>query len=171
MKNKNWQGIIRRYWGLVILLVAAAALVIYKHQQTVVTPEERAAVEKLGWMTDFNAAQARARAEKKLLFMDFTGSDWCPYCLMLQKQVFAKPEFASYAAKNLVLLEVDFPQSKTLPAAQKAANDALAQQFNVSGFPTIVVLDSSGKTAGTLGYAPSEKEFLDDLENVRKASL
>jgi thioredoxin-related protein len=171
MKTNQWRQMLKRYWGLAIVLVAASVFVIYKHEQVVVTPEEQAAVEKLGWMTDFNAAKARALAEKKLLFMDFTGSDWCPYCMMLQKQVFSKPDFASYAAKNLVLLEVDFPQTKTLPPAQKAANDSLAQQFNVSGFPTIVVLDSNGKAAGELGYTPSEKEFMESLEKLQKGNL
>ena len=101
---------------------------------------EEAAIARLDWLTDFDAAQARARSENKPLLIDFTGSDWCPPCIRLRKQVFSKLEFADYAAKNLVLLEVDFPKRKTLPPTQQAANDTVARKFGVEGFPTLILL-------------------------------
>ena len=133
-----------------------------------VTPIEQQAVAQLDWLTDFEAAKARARSENKLLFIDFTGSDWCPPCLRLQKEVFAQPEFADYAAKNLVLLEVDFPRRKEQSAGQKAANEMLAEQFRIEGFPTILVLDGSGKILGQLGYMPGgPKPFIAELEKLK----
>ena len=122
---------------------------------------------KATWLTNFETAQARARAEKKLLLIDFTGSDWCPPCIMLERQVFAQPEFKAYAAQHLVLLEVDFPRKKELSDEQKAANEKLAERFAVDGFPTVVVLDSNGKILGQLGYMPGGPQaFIAALEKL-----
>ena len=123
------------------------------------------------WLTDFETAQARARSEKKLLFIEFTGSDWCPPCIMLGRQVFSQPEFKEYAAQNLVLLEVDFPRRKELSAEQRAANTKLADQFKIDGFPTIIVLDSNGRKIGELGYMPGgPKPFIAAVEELRAKS-
>src|SRR6266478_4278624 len=81
------------------------------------------------WLTDLPKAQAKAKEEKKLVLMDFTGSDWCGFCIKLNKEVFSKPEFTEYAKKNLVLVEVDFPTKKELSAAQKKANAALKEKY------------------------------------------
>lgn len=102
--------------------------------------------EKAEWLTDLPAAQAKAKAEKKLVLMDFTGSDWCMWCKMLAKQVYSKPEFAEYAAKNLVLVYLDFPDAKPQSEELKKANKALQSKYKVTGFPTTVILDSEGKT-------------------------
>jgi thioredoxin-related protein len=123
------------------------------------------------WLTNFEIAQARARSEKKLLLIEFTGSDWCPPCIMLGRQVFSQPEFKDYAAQHLVLLEVDFPRTKELSAEQRAANAKLADQFGIDGFPTVIILDSSGRKIGELGYMPGgPKPFIAAVEEVRAKS-
>lgn len=133
-----------------------------------VPPAEEQSAAKLNWLTDFETAKAKARAENKMLLMDFTGSDWCPPCILLRKQVFSKPEFADYAAKNLVLLEVDFPRFKKQSDEEKAGDEKLARQFGIEGFPTIVVLDPSGKVLGQLGYMPGgPTAFIAALEKLR----
>jgi len=100
--------------------------------------------------------------------MDFTGSDWCPWCIKLTKEVFSQPEFADYAKKNLVLVEVDFPRKKKLSAEQKKANDALQQKYRIDGYPTIIVLNGEGKKIGELSYMPGgPKAFLAELEKVK----
>jgi protein disulfide-isomerase len=119
------------------------------------------------WLTDFAAAQAQAKAENKLVLINFTGSDWCGWCIRLKKEVFAKPEFDAYAAENLVLLEIDFPRKKPLSAAQRKANQKLAEQYNVEGYPTIIVLSPEGKVAGKLGYRPGgTRAFLGELQKL-----
>ena len=124
--------------------------------------------QELHWLADFDAAQAQARAEDRILLINFTGSDWCPPCIMLHRQVFSQPEFADYAAKHLVLLEVDFPHGKAPSDAQKMANGKLADRFGIDGFPTVVLLDSSGKKIGELGYMPGgPKAFIAALEKLR----
>src|SRR5688500_409737 len=97
------------------------------------------------WMTDLAKAQAKAKTEKKLVLVDFTGSDWCPPCMALHKNVFSAKEFGEYAKKNLVLVEIDFPRRKQLPPDLQKANRALAEKYNIESFPTVLVFDSNGK--------------------------
>ena len=123
------------------------------------------------WMTDLPKPQAKAQAEKKLVLMDFTGSDWCGWCIKLDKEVFSTKEFAAYADKNLVLMEVDFPRSKKQSPEVKKANQELAKKYNIRGYPTIIVLNSSGKQVGELGYMKGgPKAFIAELERIRKKS-
>jgi len=122
------------------------------------------------WLTDLPTAQAQAKAEKKLVMMDFTGSDWCGWCIKLHKEVFSKPEFEEYAKKNLVLVEIDFPNRKPQTAALKKANQALQTKYQVEGYPTIIVLDGDGKKIGKLGYTPGgPKAFIAALEKLKKS--
>src|SRR5881628_3741355 len=88
----------------------------------------QAGAEELHWLTDLPKAQAKAKEEKKLVMLDFTGSDWCGWCIKLHKEVFSKPEFAEYAKDNLVLVEVDFPRAKTQTEELKKANQSLQEK-------------------------------------------
>ena len=89
------------------------------------------------------------------MLLDFTGSDWCVWCMKLSKDIFSQPEFKEFAAKNLVLVESDFPSRKSLPDAVKAQNDALAAKFDVEGFPTLILVDAAGnEVARHVGYLP-----------------
>jgi thioredoxin-related protein len=119
------------------------------------------------WLTDYEAAKKLAASEKKSLLLDFTGSDWCGWCIRLDKEVFSQPEFVDYAAKNLVLVKLDFPRTKEISAAEKKQNEALAQKHQIRGFPTIVVLDSKAQTLGQLGYQRGgAASWLASLENI-----
>ena len=120
-------------------------------------------------MTSYQAAQQEAKSQHKLLLMDFTGSDWCGWCIMLDKEIFSKPEFKEYASKNLVLLELDFPRRKEISAATMAQNQRLAMQYQIQGYPTIVVLDSNGKEVAQLGYMRGgPAAFIAELEKLPK---
>jgi thioredoxin-related protein len=111
-----------------------------------------AAFAAAGWDDDYEKALEKAKTEKKLVLLDFTGSDWCGWCMKLDKEVFSKKEFKDYATSNLVLVEVDFPQQKHLTKKVKEQNDKLQKQYKVQGYPTIIVLNSEGKQVGELGY-------------------
>src|SRR6266536_4750172 len=89
------------------------------------------------WSDDLPKAQAQAKAEGKFVLIHFSGSDWCGWCMKLRKEVFLKAEFESYAKSNLVLVGIDFPKRKPQPAALQTANQQLADQFKVQGFPTL----------------------------------
>ena len=123
---------------------------------------------ELEWMTDLSKAQAKAKAENKLVLLDFTGSDWCGWCIKLNKDVFSKPEFAEYAKKNLVLVEVDFPRGKKLSAEQKKANDALQKKYKIQGYPTIIVLNKEGTQVGELQYMSSPTPFIAELKKMKE---
>lgn len=104
------------------------------------------------WGVGWKAAAQEATTAKKAILADFTGSDWCGWCIKLKKEVFDTPEFAAWATKTVVLLEVDFPNGKVQPEALKAENRGLAEKYAIEGFPTVLVLDASGKELGRLGY-------------------
>ena len=118
------------------------------------------------WLTDVPKAMAKAKAEKKRVLLDFTGSDWCPPCKALHATVYTSKEFADYADKNLVLVEIDFPRTKQLPEALKKANDALAKKYAIKGYPTTIVLDADGKElVNIVGYSrETPSEFIAKLE-------
>ena len=100
---------------------------------------------KTGWDDDFEKSLAKAKESKKMVLLDFTGSDWCGYCIKLDEAVFSKSAFKKFAKENLVLVELDFPRSTPLPKKTKEQNTALGKKFDVHGYPTIVLLDSDGK--------------------------
>jgi thioredoxin-related protein len=102
--------------------------------------------------------------------MDFTGSDWCGWCIKFKKEVLDTAEFQEYAAKNVVLVEVDFPSKKEQSAALKKANAELKKQYDIKGFPTLIVLDKDGKEIGRqVGYAKGgPKAFIKKLEKFKQ---
>ena len=86
----------------------------------------------------------QAKNESKLVFLNFTGSDWCEYCKKLDDDIFTKSEFADYAKKNLVLVTVDFPAMKKQDPALEKANAALHDKYNIQGSPTLIALKFDG---------------------------
>src|SRR5215203_3903781 len=100
---------------LLTIIMALVATATFSHAAT-------------GWGDDYNKALAQAKAEKKLVLMDFTGSDWCSWCMKLDKEVFSKPDFKTFAKDNLVLLTVDFPNKKLSRKLEKQ-NEELKTQF------------------------------------------
>jgi thioredoxin-related protein len=122
------------------------------------------------WETDYKAALAQAEKENKLILLDFTGSDWCTWCMKLDKDVFSQPEFSKFATTSLVLVKLDFPARKPLSDSLKAQNNALASKFGVEGFPTLVLVDAAGKEVGRhVGYlAGGPDSFINWVETARK---
>lgn len=104
------------------------------------------------WTTGWKAAAAAATDAKRPILADFTGSDWCGWCVKLKREVFATPEFAAWAGNAVVLLEVDFPRAKPLAAEQQRENQGLAEKYSIEGFPTILILAADGREIGRLGY-------------------
>ena len=122
------------------------------------------------WLHDWNKAQEEAKTNHKLLFLNFTGSDWCGWCIKFDKDIFSQPQFKNFAHDNLVLVELDFPRRKSQPTEEKKQNMQLAQQYEVLGFPTIVVLNSNGQKVWQFdGYFPGGPEaFIAQLQKLPK---
>jgi thiol-disulfide isomerase/thioredoxin len=104
------------------------------------------------WMTDLKLAQDRAYAENRLVLINFTGSDWCGWCIKLKGEVFNSSEFNAFAERHLMLVEVDFPSRKPISPQQRAVNKGLANKYGIQGYPTVVLLNSKGNELGRLGY-------------------
>jgi thiol:disulfide interchange protein len=95
-----------------------------------------------GWSTDLEAAVQKAKKENKSVLVEFTGSDWCPPCIMMRKNVFSKPEFVEKASENYVLVEIDVPKGNEEVAKK---NQPIAEKYEIEGFPTVILLDAEGK--------------------------
>jgi thiol:disulfide interchange protein len=95
-----------------------------------------------GWETDVDAAIALAKKEGKSVMLEFTGSDWCPPCIMMSKKVFSKQEFVTAASKDFVLVHLDFPKGDKALAEK---NKPYAEKYEIEGYPTVILLDGKGK--------------------------
>jgi thioredoxin-related protein len=104
------------------------------------------AQEGLTWHTDMTKATDLSIKENKPMFLFFTGSDWCGWCIRLQNEVFKTPEFVKWASNNVILVELDFPRKNEQTDAIKMQNAQLQQQLQVRGYPTVWFVNAS-KTA------------------------
>ncbi len=120
------------------------------------------------WTMDFDAAKALAAETGRPLLLNFTGSDWCGWCRLMDKQVFTQEAWLTYAKENFVLVWIDFPSDKSLvPEALVPRNEELRSEFEVGGFPTYILLDADGQTR--LGQAGASRDaspesFIQSLE-------
>jgi thioredoxin-related protein len=131
-----------------------------------------AAAANPDWLTDMQKAQDIAAKEKKDLLINFTGSDWCGWCLRLKDEVFTKEGFEK-ASDKFVLVEMDFPQDESLvPPKTREQNELWSDRFGVQGFPTIVLADAQGRPYGSLGYLEGgPPAFLDELDKIGKVRV
>ena len=135
------------------------------------TSQDSYKAENDGWHVSIEEAYKESKQTGKPILANFTGSDWCGWCKRLVASVFSKKEFKEWAKKNVVLLELDFPRRKKLPAEIRQQNASLQQAFQVRGYPTVWVfhlekgdngqfqIESLGKT----GYRKTVREFTGDV--------
>jgi len=127
-----------------------------------------------GWMVDLDEAYAASKKEHKPILANFTGSDWCGWCKKLTADVFSKPEFKTWASKNVILLELDFPRRTQIPDKYRRQNAQLQNAFQIRGYPTIWVFDidkdATGKYQinglGKTGYTPSVSQFTSTIDQM-----
>ncbi|MFM7242088.1 MAG: thioredoxin family protein, partial [Opitutia bacterium] len=120
------------------------------------------------WLTDLDEAKKVAAKEKKDILVDFTGSDWCGWCIKLKKEVFDLPAFEA-ATKKFVLVELDFPNKKAQSDEVKTKNRAAQQKFGITGFPTILLMDAQGEVYARTGYqAGGPEKYVAHLQELTK---
>lgn len=117
---------------------------------------------KSGWEENYEKAIAEAKESKKLVLLDFTGSDWCGWCMKIDEEVFSTSAFKKFAKENLVLVELDYPRGKNQTKKLKEQNASLKSKFGIRGYPTLIVIDAEGKEQARWGgYS---KTFLSELK-------
>ena len=111
------------------------------------------------WTEDYHAALKAAKEAGKPLLADFTGSDWCPPCIRLHKDIFTSKEFKAWAKDKVVLLTLDYPARKEQSKQTKEQNEKLKDQYKITGFPTVIFISPEGKELGRqVGYRPMTPE-------------
>jgi thiol-disulfide isomerase/thioredoxin len=120
------------------------------------------------WVTNWADAKAQAAKEKKLLLIDFSGSDWCGWCMKLDKEVFSKKDFLAEAKKKYVMVLLDFPRDKSGQSEElQKQNDKLQEEFQVEGFPSVFLAKADGTPIAKTGYRPGgPKVYLGHLEEL-----
>ncbi len=152
-----------------VFITAPAVIFAQTTQPAQTTPYT---AENEGWLVSVDEAYKLSKKTGRPILANFTGSDWCGWCKKLTADVFTKPEFKDWAAKNVILLELDFPRRKVLPEEIKSQNMGMQQAFNVRGYPTIWLFDlekdAEGKfnvsALGQTGYRNAPDIFIGDLE-------
>lgn len=125
--------------------------------------------KKQVWFENFEKAQEAAEESKKPIFVLFTGSDWCPWCIKLEKEALGTKQFKSFAKDNMILFKADYLRSKPMSAELKQKNDALRSKYGVRGFPTVVLTDADGKMLSQTGYRPGGgKAYVNHLKDLFK---
>ncbi len=97
--------------------------------------------QEVKWLDSYEEAAKVSKKTNKPILANFTGSDWCRWCKVLDREVFNTDEFKTWASENVVLLELDFPKKKKLPQALQLQNYTLQKAFGVRGYPTIIVFE------------------------------
>lgn len=119
----------------------------------------------LAWSEDLEQAKIEAVKSNKYIFVSFSGSDWCHWCIKLDEEVLSTKEFQCYAEEKLVMVLVDFPKRKKQSQEQKSKNEDLARQYRVRGFPAVALLSPKGKLVSMTGYRRGGAEaYIEHLE-------
>ncbi|HBF23232.1 MAG TPA: hypothetical protein DDW23_05375 [Planctomycetes bacterium] len=124
------------------------------------------------WYADFDEAASVAAKEGKDLFVDFTGSDWCGWCIRLDEEVFEHEGFFSPVSKDYVLVKLDYPQGDEAKAKvpNPKRNDELSEKYSIQGFPTILLMNSEGEVFGQTGYQEGGPEaYVSHLKEIAGA--
>jgi thiol-disulfide isomerase/thioredoxin len=140
----------RALWLLVIAPLVIA--VLWAWWSATAAPSDQGGVIRSDWFEDHDLARAKARETGRPILVNFTGSDWCGYCIRMREEIFDTGIFAAWAKDHVVLLECDFPRSRQLPRVIVTQNEQLADRFAIAGFPTIVLLDGDGRELTRSGY-------------------
>lgn len=132
--------------------------------------------QELRWYTDVKEASALSIKTKKPLLLFFTGSDWCGWCMKLQKEVFIQPDFAKWARENVILVELDYPKRKQLTPELVKQNNEIGQMFAIRGYPTVWLVNPSNnkdqvafERLGSTGYvAGGPQKWIDGANAILK---
>ncbi len=151
--------LIKKYIALVVLALCSTMTVFAEY------PPE-------GWTDSITEGIEQAQRENKMLLLNFTGSDWCTWCIKLESTIFSTSEFKNWSRQNMVKVFLDFPSRINLSEATMNQNQQLQHFFGVRGYPTLMLLDSNLIPLLQTGYQKmNTAEFIEHLQNDRNISL
>ncbi len=162
-KAQAWRAALLIACAAFLALGSASSNALYAQEPAVAAPKDEVVEEQgpsLPWLRSVSEAKAKAKAEGKDLFINFTGSDWCGWCTRLDQEVFSHVVFQEAAQKEFVFLYLDFPMSDEAKAkvVEPEVVEAIRESLGVKGFPTIVLADADGNPYGRTGYLPDGPE-------------
>ena len=125
-----------------------------------------------GWIADMDAAKKQAAEQKKDLMIEFTGSDWCGFCIKMEQNAFGVPSFGDFLNKNFVLFKADFPSRKQIPEDIRKQNSQLSKKYAIPGYPTVVIISPDGKELTRTGFIRGDvndylKHYQDILNKIK----
>ena len=130
-------------------------------------PNEPDRLIRIQWYTNYNQAVQDAQSKRLPLLLFFTGSDWCGWCKKMHQEVFSSPEFSRAVGDTFVFVDIDFPKGKQLPPELAQQNAQLKQKYKITGYPTVVILDSNQNFIAEAGYRPGGgKAYADYLKQL-----
>jgi len=157
--------------GIIALI---AALLLVRPSVTAGQTVPRADAQPVdGWEIAWHRASDRALREGRPVLANFTGSDWCPPCMQLHRDIFATPVFRAWAERRVVLFEVDFPQRIPQAAEVAAQNDALQRRYGINGFPSVLLISAQGVELGRIERRPpgGPEDFVAKVESILARSV
>jgi protein disulfide-isomerase len=123
------------------------------------------------WHEDFSKALEESAQTGKPILADFTGSDWCHWCVKLKEDVFETDVFEQWARENVVLLELDYPRRGIQDSEIKKQNTELKERYEISSYPTVLFLDQRGTVLGKMGYVNNPSEWISSVEKQLKMQM
>ena len=162
--------ILSRRTIVVVGVLSLSALVLTGCPSGEATAERKSAEQKKStrevWTDDIDGAFKAAAASGKPVFIDFTGSDWCGWCKLADKNIFSTPAWAEFA-DEVVCLKVDFPRNGRPDVMTMERREQLAKAFGVEGFPTLVLASADRKMLAQ--FSAGRKGAAEFISEVRKA--
>lgn len=126
-----------------------------------------------GWGEDFAAAQKAAAAGDKYILLAFSGSDWCGWCVKMDRDIYSDKKFVRSAKKDFELVLIDSPRDQDiLSPLAKQQNPGLLRKYGIRGFPCSILVHPDGTEAKRFGgYQRGGPEaFLQALRDAAKAA-
>lgn len=152
----------------VLLLSALPCMAEPEPQKAVRIDPPLTTAESLTWHTNLEKAIARAQKDHKDIYLEFTGTDWCPGCIHLKNTVQATMDFRDRARSNYICVLIDFPRKTKLPEQQAAYNENIRSLYNITSFPTVLLLDEQGRPYATVaGSAQNIEAYLKRLDQAQ----
>lgn len=153
------------WWLVLIVLLGFGGVLIWFHATE--APADQGGMVRAAWSEDYDHAVATSQATGRPILVNFTGSDWCDYCIRMRREIFDTGIFAAWAKDHVVLLDCDYPRLSQQSVATVAQNQRLAERYAIESFPTIVILTAQGEELTRVGYRRGgARVWITDIEDV-----